>query len=284
MIKLMAWAAMVAQAAPAAPMFESAHQQQIQDNIDDAGNGDENQRMLGIPHSPQNSADRVVSHDKKRAAHADIEVSQGFVEGLGRGVHPPQDGRAQQEHHDSDDRPADGIKGEHGAHRLGNLLLPFGADILGDEYGASHRQAADEVDDQNGHLPAHADGGSPHRAVEPADDEHVGHVVQRLQQVGCQKRQGKQQKLLGHAALGQIVLKFTQTLTSTSRREPPPPFHHIPTADKRQFMRVTCKNSCYSQVFDTKPFLNGFVQQAFSSNKGVPRLPEEIVVVYSIIG
>ena len=151
----------------------------------------------------------MVAHENG-AAHADVQIGQGFVKGLRRGVQGDEDIPAAQEHHHGDDRAADAVQGEHGAHRFGDFLLPLRSDVLGDEHRAAHGQAADEVDDQDGHLAAQPHGGGAHGAAEPADDEHVRQIVQRLEQIGGQKGQRKQKQLLGHAALGQIVLKFAQ--------------------------------------------------------------------------
>ena len=104
----------------------------------------------------------------------------------------------------------DQVEGEHGGDGTLHILLPFGADVLGDENGASHRQAADELDDQDRHLAAHGDGGGANRPAEAADDQHIRHVVQRLEQIGQQKRQREAHQLPHYTATGQIILELAQ--------------------------------------------------------------------------
>ena len=192
------------------------HQHNVQHHIDNRRDQHKNQRVAGIAHTTQHRTDTVVAEHKNGARHTDVEIPLGFGIGFRRCGQCVQHRLAQQHHH-RHHHARDRIQAEHGADGALDLLLPSRADKLGDHHGAAHRQTADEVDDQNGDLAADTDRRGTHHTAKLTHDQHIRHVIQRLQQIGCQKRQRKQHQLLGNAALCQILLKLAHEGSSLSR-------------------------------------------------------------------
>ena len=83
-------------------------------------------------------------------------------------------------------------------------------EILGHQNRSAHRKAGNQHDHQVGHLTAHVDPGQRFGGTEHAHNQHVGHAVQRLKQVGQQERQAELYQMLGDIALGKILLQFAQ--------------------------------------------------------------------------
>ena len=92
-------------------------------------------------------------------------------------------------------------------HRLAGLLVVARAQILRHHHARAHGKPLTEADEQIDGRPAGAHGGKGIAAHKIAHDDAVGGVVQLLQQVSEDQRQGEQQQALDDAALGhQIVL------------------------------------------------------------------------------
>ena len=77
---------------------ESAYQQEIDGNIDDASNEHEIERRLRIAQSSQDTAHHVVSHDKRYPDGANQDVMQRVFHRLFRRVHQHRNLLVQQDH------------------------------------------------------------------------------------------------------------------------------------------------------------------------------------------
>lgn len=138
---LTVWAATVARSGPRRPHVEPGHQEQVPEDIDDAGDGNGEQRGPGVADPPENGAQDVVGHNKEGAGPADADVQHRLMERVLRRVHEPgqylgsthQDGSEQDgEAGEQADAAADG------AARI--LRLPP-ADPLPHQDGGPHGQA-----------------------------------------------------------------------------------------------------------------------------------------------
>ena len=179
------------QGGPGGPHVEPGHQEQVPEDIDDAGDGNGEQRGPGVADPPENGAQDVVGHNKEGAGPAEADVQHRLMERVLRRVHEPgqylgsthQDGSEQDgEAGEQADAAADG------AARI--LRLPP-ADPLPHQNGDPHGQAGDNHGDS---LEQHAAGGyagDVRRLGKLAHHQQVHAAVERLQEQCEENRNGK---------------------------------------------------------------------------------------------
>ena len=67
--------------------MESQDKEQVQENIQDAGEDQEVQRPFRISHRPEDAAAHIVEEKAGDAGKVDTEVQRRLVEYIGRGLH-----------------------------------------------------------------------------------------------------------------------------------------------------------------------------------------------------
>ena len=206
------------QGGPGGPHVEPGHQEQVPEDIDDAGDGNGEQRGPGVADPPENGAQDVVGHNKEGAGPADADVQHRLMERVLRRVHEPgqylgsthQDGSEQDgEAGEQADAAADG------AARI--LRLPP-ADPLPHQNGDPHGQAGDNHGDS---LEQHAAGGyagDVRRLGKLAHHQQVHAAVERLQEQCEENRNGKrirELKMFPSVKLrGRPILSFLLSILS----------------------------------------------------------------------
>ena len=165
------------------PHGERPHEEIVERDVAEAGHRDEVHRALCIAETAEDGGDDVVGGDERDAEEADekIRLCAGYC--LYRRFHGAGDPAAQCDQHDGQhERDAEE---EHGRRADGRADVPvvLGADSLCDRDGRPHRQPYDH-DGQHVHdLTANRDRRDARRSLELADDEEVGHAVERLQEI-----------------------------------------------------------------------------------------------------
>ena len=186
--------------------MQRAHEVVVERDVDDAGHGDEAHGTLAVAKAAEDRGDDVVRRDERNTDKADREIGERALHGLLRCGHDGDDTPAQREQqcrqrksqqHEERDRVADG---------RGGALFVAAAGGLRDADRRAHRKADEHDCEHVHHLRADGDGGRAGDALKLADDEEVGHAVERLQKVREQIRQRKGQNVAKDAASGEIVL------------------------------------------------------------------------------
>ena len=185
---------------------QRAHEVVVERDVDDAGDGDEVHGALAVTKAAEDRGDDVVRRDERNTDKADREIGERALHGLLRCGHDGDDTPAQREQqcrqrkrqqHEERDRVADG---------RGGALFVAAAGGLRDADRRAHRKADEHDCEHVHHLRADGDGGRAGDALKLADDEEVGHAVERLQKVREQIRQRKGHNVAKDAAGGEIVL------------------------------------------------------------------------------
>ena len=79
----------------------------------------------------------------------------------------------------------------------------LGAEPVGEEDRTAHVEADEQTGEQTHEAAGHADGGKGRFTGHLADDHHIDGVVELLDEVAQQQRQGQSDELTGDAALGE---------------------------------------------------------------------------------
>ena len=197
--------------------MQRAHEEIVQRDIRRAGDGDEVHGTLAVAHAAEDGAEDIIGRDERDAAEADGQIGGRAVDGLGGRGHDSRDGadeqeqdRRQRERHDS--KQCDGIAG--GLCGLRPVARPDGAGD-GDRgaHGESHEHDCQHVHD----LRADGDRSRRGDALILADDEQVGHAVERLQEIGKQIGQGEADNVAEYAAGGQILFHGNSSFSRPPR-------------------------------------------------------------------
>ena len=94
----------------------------------------------------------------------------------------------------------DDAGGEEGVPEAVEVL---GAEPVGEEDRTAHVEADEQTGEQTHEAAGHADGGKGGFTGHLADDHHIDGVVELLDEVAQQQRQGQSDELTGDAALGE---------------------------------------------------------------------------------
>ena len=165
------------------PHAEEAQERVIEHDVQHAGDGDEIHRAARVTEPAEDGRDDVICRDERDAERTIIQVVIRADDSFFRRRHDGDDVR-QEHHHDrrerdrhaeeQRDRVADGTR---------RRLHVAPADSTRDR----DRRPHGEADDDDGHhvhdLTADGHSRDARRALELADDEEIGHAVERLQEI-----------------------------------------------------------------------------------------------------
>ena len=168
-------------------------------------------------HAAEDGTQDIIGRDERDAAEADGQIGGRAVDGLGRRGHDGRDRPDEQEqdrrqHEGNDRKERDSIAGGPGD----GSPVPR-ADGAGNGDRGTHGEA-DEHDRQHVHdLRANGDRSRRGDALILADDEQVGHAVERLQEIGKQIGQGVADNVAEYAAGGQILFHGNSSFSRPPR-------------------------------------------------------------------
>ena len=160
---------------------EHNHKEKVQQQVQDRGQGDEHEGVLGVAHAAQNGADDVIAVDKDQAAHAGDGVGHGLIPGFGGGIQPAHDLAAQQQADDADPHGAEHQEGGHGADEPGKAVPPPGTDVLGDDGLTGGGEAHGHKGQKGEHVAADGQAGQACLTHHAAHHHHVHHIINSLQ-------------------------------------------------------------------------------------------------------
>ena len=183
---------------------ETHDEQQIQEHIADGGDPDEQEGMTGVPETAQNGAGGVVAEDEHKAAQADGHIVIGLRPCLGGGVHDPEERHAEEEEQQTQRQRAEEQERKQHRHEAADALALPRAEILGDDdltgVGKAHGDKGEEIHQ----IPAHGYGGQADLSHHMAHDDHVHHVVHRLEKTGQEERRREAEQGRGDRPRGEI--------------------------------------------------------------------------------
>ena len=186
---------------------EDHDEHQIQHDVGHRGPCQIDEGAAGVSGGVQDAGSHVVHYTEQHAAKIDADVGHGIPQHLGGGIHGHQQGPAAGDAAHSEQQAHDHGDGQRGVHGLLGFPVVLGPQELRHHHARAHGQALAEADEQVDGGTAGAHGGQRVGTDKVAHDDAVGGVVQLLQQVAEDQRQGEQQQALHDAALGhQIVL------------------------------------------------------------------------------
>ena len=181
---------------------EADHHHQVEDHVHHPGNGQVEQRALGIAHGAQDGRAEVVNHVEGHAQEIDPHIGGCQVE---HGVlHHPQQWTAEKEAHQAHEQACDHGQGHRRVDALVHLRRVVGAKGLGHRHAAAHAQADEHVDHQIDQAARGAHRRQVLFARKAAHDHHVRRVEQQLEDAGGNQRQGEHEHLGQHRAGGHV--------------------------------------------------------------------------------
>ena len=203
---------------------EADDQDEVQHHIHHTGDGQVNQRTLGIAHGAQDGGAEVIHHIEGHAQEVDLHVGGGQIQdGV---VHHLQQGPAEEEANQTHGHTGDDRQGHGRMHSLMHRRRIICAEGLCHRDAAAHAQADEHIDHQVDQTAGGAHCSQAFLAGPAAHDYHVRRVEEQLQNTRCNQRQGKDKDLGQQCALGHVHFVFLDTchiarlLCITGRRIP----------------------------------------------------------------
>ena len=151
--------------------MESSHKDVIQNNIHDAGDGDEIHGTFGVTHTAQNGTDDVICGDKRNSDEADREIRNRSVYRFGRSGHDGYDRFYQQKQYNRQYKGKQQEQGYGISDIRGSLLPVIGTDRLTDTDGCSHGKSDDHNGEHMHDLGADGNGSGTCYTLKLPDDE-----------------------------------------------------------------------------------------------------------------
>ena len=182
-----------------APM-ESQDKEQVQEDVQDAGEDQEVQGPFRISHRPEDAAAHVVEEKAGDAGKVDSEVQRRLVEYIGRGLHETEHeiGAGQEKYGKQQTKGKGGPHG--GLYGAVEQFVVFGSEIFADDHRSSD---GEPIEEKYGHVGDHGggtDGGQGLGPYEIPYDDGIHRIVQHLENIADHEGQGKFQDQAGNAA------------------------------------------------------------------------------------
>ena len=184
--------------------MEHQHKDQVQNDIQHAGQHQKIQRPCGISHGAQHGRSHIIDEQTGEARKIDVQVLRRLRKYVLRGGHQPEHGHNAHiadhgERHTHDKRCGNG-----GLHRLMELLHILGAKVDADDHAGAYGKA---IEKEHQHIDNH--GRRAHRrqglgADKLSHNHGIHRIIKHLEHIAQHQRQGKQQYLLDDIALGHI--------------------------------------------------------------------------------
>ena len=190
--------------------METGHQNEVADDVDDAGHQNKKQGRLAVAQAAEDGSQQVVCHDEEDAGTTDADIAGSQGHGLGGGLHQHRDAARKTDHHDEEHG---GEKGKHDgctADDRADELRLFLTQIPGNEDCDAHGQLGDDEGDEVEHLAAGGDRRQTDGGAEPAHDQQVYRAIGRLQHQCAQDGEHEGSQLFQDAALRKIIFFRSQ--------------------------------------------------------------------------
>ena len=169
--------------------------EQVQKDVDDAGQGQKVKRALGVADRPEDGRAKVVKHEGRHPHKVDAHIQHRLVDDIVRGAHQLQQ-RARQSNTDKDQKDAADQGGQNrGMYRAMYAVIVPRAVVARNHNVRADRDADKQVDNQVDQRAGGADRRHRLAAGKASDNHDVRRVEQKLQNAGDHQRDGKDQDL-----------------------------------------------------------------------------------------
>ena len=121
------------------------HEEEVQNNIDDAGQREKIQRPPGIALGPQQRGAEVIDHGGGHAQKVDPKIQRGKVQHVVRSLHPDENGPGAEDTHHSQQQSADHAQQHGGVNSPVKLLCVAGTVKFGRQRVGADGEADEEV-------------------------------------------------------------------------------------------------------------------------------------------
>ena len=185
---------------------EDQHEEQVQPDVQQGGNAEEPERRDGIARRAQQTGKEIIERRGDQAREDDDEIFAHLAVQLRRNLQKAEDGvkkridrGVQHERHGDD-------QAERMGHRAAEPRLVLLPQRNGKQRARAHREAEEDRRQKRHQRIGRADGGKRVFAEGLSDDQRIGDVIELLQQIARDHRQGKAQQPFCDAALGQVLI------------------------------------------------------------------------------
>ena len=155
----------------------------VQDNVEDAGEGEEEKRQQRVADRPQDAAAHVVDEQSRDPHEVDVQVGDGFGKDVRRRGHQAQH-RA--DHADPDPGKEDADhegRGHGGLYGRVQAVHLSGTEIVADDHAGADGEPVEEKDEHVDDHRGGAHGGQCLGADKIADDDDINGIVEHLKDV-----------------------------------------------------------------------------------------------------
>ena len=198
------------------PEMEDQNKNQIQTDIDQAGDHQEIKRPLGITDGAENTGAKIIHRAADKAGEIDTQVKRRTLENIFGRTDQSQHRRSQRESECAEYESGNDRESNGGMNGILQLRLVARAEILRDNDTGAGRQAREESNDQEDDGSGTANGRKGCRADKTANHQRIGGVVELLEQVGQHHGKRKGNKLLPDHAF-----RHVQVTGVSGHRGPP---------------------------------------------------------------
>lgn len=160
--------------------MKNCHEQQIPHNVGSARNCHKNQRKPGISHSPENTADHIIGHDKQESAAADLHIYHRQFHCLCRRLHQQCQLSGENQKNSGNRYGQNGKKANRAANHPSHLFLALLSDISSDQNRDSHRKAGHGECYQIHDIASGRYSGKPGRTPEPPYHQNIYRAIHGL--------------------------------------------------------------------------------------------------------
>ena len=197
---------------PARIRLEYDHKKQIEQNIGDAGNGDEQQRPFGIAHRPQNGSSDDIKDRKRQPDTADLKIKNRFIQYIIRRPHQRQRRTGKQNSEYCRCDPAVYTDRNGCMDHPGNFFMIFRADIPGGNgvhSGTESIEKNDQHDIQCGtRTHCRSGNGTDFLRSELTEDDKICRIKKQTDDTGPHQRERETENLAEKRAMTHIDLIF----------------------------------------------------------------------------
>ena len=188
---------------------EFYNKQQIQHNVHAGSNCHKDKGMLGVTQTAEHCTHGIVTINEDQTGDANGGVAQSLLERFDGRVQNVQNLTAEHEADYTHSNCTGEKELECSADKPPQFIFSACADVLGDNNLGSSRETYRDESEEAGDVTADSNRRQTGLADCIADNDHVHHVVDNLQQVGQKQRGREFQKLSGNVASGEVLNQST---------------------------------------------------------------------------
>ena len=184
--------------------MEIDDEHQIQHDVEHGGQQQEIQRALAVAQRAHDGRSQIIQNHGGNAQQHGGKISVGFVDDVGRRLHPDENLPRQRDGNRRDDQSHRRGKPDTVGHIFAQILLVMRAEALCNRDGQSRAGTHAEAQNQELQRAHRAHCGQRVHPQILTDDDAIGHAVKLLEEVAENQRQRKSKNMLRRTAEGHI--------------------------------------------------------------------------------